>query len=51
MDVIELNEAFAAQALAVTRDLGCPTMPPTSTLTAARSPWAIRSVPPAAVWR
>jgi acetyl-CoA acetyltransferase len=29
MDVIELNEAFAAQALAVTRDLGLPTMPPT----------------------
>jgi acetyl-CoA acetyltransferase len=24
MDVIELNEAFAAQALAVTRDLGLP---------------------------
>jgi acetyl-CoA acetyltransferase len=28
MDVIELNEAFAAQALAVTRDLGWPTMRP-----------------------
>jgi hypothetical protein len=26
MDVIELNEAFAAQAQAVTRDLGCLTM-------------------------
>ena len=25
MDVIELNEAFAAQALAVTRSSGCPT--------------------------
>ncbi len=25
--MIELNEAFAAQALAVTRDLGIPTMP------------------------
>ena len=24
MDIIELNEAFAAQALAVTRDLGLP---------------------------
>jgi acetyl-CoA acetyltransferase len=24
MDVVELNEAFAAQALAVTRDLGLP---------------------------
>ena len=24
MDVIELNKAFAAQALAVTRDLGLP---------------------------
>jgi acetyl-CoA acetyltransferase len=29
IDVIELNEAFAAQALAVTRDHGCPTMPRT----------------------
>jgi len=28
MDVIELNEAFAAQALAVTRDLGLPDAAP-----------------------
>jgi acetyl-CoA acetyltransferase len=26
MDVIEINEAFAAQALPVLRELGCPTM-------------------------
>ena len=42
MDVIELNEAFAAQALAVTRDLGLLTMPRTSIRTAARSRSAIR---------
>ena len=31
MDVIELNEAFAAQALAVMRQLACRTMPRRST--------------------
>jgi acetyl-CoA acetyltransferase len=29
MDVIEINEAFAAQALPVLRELGLPTMPDT----------------------
>ena len=43
MDVIELNEAFAAQALAVTRDHGLPTTRRTSIRTAARSRSAIRS--------
>ena len=42
MDVIELNEAFAAQALAVLRDLGWPTTPATSTPMAAPSPWTTR---------
>ena len=43
VDVIELNEAFAAQALAVTRQLGLRTTPRTSIRTAARSRSAIRS--------
>jgi acetyl-CoA acyltransferase len=43
MDVIELNEAFAAQGLAVTRDLGLPTTIPASIPTAAPSPSATRS--------
>ena len=43
--VIELNEAFAAQALAVIREL--PIDPEASTSTAARSRWAIRSAAPA----
>ena len=47
MDVIELNEAFAAQALAVTRELGLPTMRRTSIPTAAPSRSAIRSAHPA----
>ena len=42
MDVIELNEAFAAQSLAVLRDLGLPRMPHISMPMAVRSPWAIR---------
>jgi acetyl-CoA acetyltransferase len=41
-DVIELNEAFAAQGLAVLRALGLPTTANTSTPTAARSRSAIR---------
>jgi hypothetical protein len=42
IDVIELNEAFAAQALAVIRCWGCPTTPSTSIRTAAPSRSAIR---------
>ena len=42
MDVIELNEAFAAQALAVMRQLGLPDDAPQVNPTAARSPWGIR---------
>ena len=42
MAVIELNEAFAAQALAVTRDHGLPTTIRASTPTAARLRSAIR---------
>ena len=42
MDVIELNEAFAAQALAVLRQLGLRTMLSTSTRTAGRSRSGIR---------
>jgi 3-oxo-5,6-didehydrosuberyl-CoA/3-oxoadipyl-CoA thiolase len=37
MDVIELNEAFAAQALGVLRQLGCRMMPRMLTRTAAPS--------------
>ena len=40
MDVIELNEAFAARALAVMRQLGLPDDAPQVNLTAARSPRA-----------
>jgi acetyl-CoA C-acetyltransferase len=46
MDCIELNEAFAAQALAVSRDLNLPeerTNP-----NGRASPWATPLVPPAA---
>ncbi|MDB5919419.1 MAG: pcaF [Massilia sp.] len=50
MDVVELNEAFAAQGLAVMRDLGLADDAPTSTPTAARSPSAIRSALPAPGW-
>ncbi len=50
IDVIELNEAFAAQALAVTRDLGLPTTLRTSIRTAAPSRSAIRSAPAARGW-
>jgi acetyl-CoA acyltransferase len=45
LDWIELNEAFAAQALAVIRDLGLDQS--RSTRWAARSPWATRWAPPA----
>ena len=45
LDLIEANEAFAAQALAVNKDLGWD--PASSTSTAAPSPSAIRSAPPA----
>ena len=45
VDVVELNEAFAAQALAVMQDLGLD--PSRSTRTAARSPSATRSPRPA----
>ncbi len=46
--VIELNEAFAAQGLAVLRDLGIsPTTPTTSTRTAGRLRSGIRSEPAA----
>ena len=41
IDVIELNEAFAVQALAVIREAGLDLSGSTST--AARSRWAIRS--------
>ena len=47
MDVIELNEAFAAQALAVTRDLGLADDAAHVNPTAARSRSAIRSAPAA----
>ncbi len=43
MDVIELNEAFAAQALAVLRELGLADDAATSIRTAAPSRSAIRS--------
>ena len=47
LDVVELNEAFAAQALAVPGRSACPTTPSTSTRTAARSPSATRWAPAA----
>jgi len=50
MDVIELNEAFAAQALAVTRELDSPMTRRTSTRTAERSPSAILWARPARDW-
>ena len=46
IDVFEVNEAFAAQALAVQRDLELPLDRPTRTAAASRS--ATRSAPPAA---
>jgi acetyl-CoA C-acetyltransferase len=42
MDVIELNEAFAAQALAVLQELQVDPRDPRLTPTAAPSHWAIR---------
>jgi hypothetical protein len=51
MDVIELNEAFAAQGLAVLRDLGWPTTTRASTPTAAPSRSATRWAPAARGWR
>ena len=45
LDVIESNEAFAAQACAVVKELGLD--PPRSTRTARASRWATRSAPPA----
>jgi hypothetical protein len=42
MDVIELNEAFAAQGLAVLRDLGLADDEARVNPTAAPSPWATR---------
>ena len=45
IEVVELNEAFASQALACVRDLEID--PATLTSTAARSRSAIRSAPPA----
>jgi hypothetical protein len=50
MDVIELNEAFAAQGLAVLRDLGLPTTTRASTPGAAPSRWATRWAPAARGW-
>jgi 3-oxoadipyl-CoA thiolase len=51
-DVIELNEAFASQALACLRQLGVkPTTPSTSTRMAAPSRSAIRSACRARGWR
>jgi acetyl-CoA C-acetyltransferase len=51
MDVIELNEAFAAQGLAVLRDLGWPTTMRASTPGAAPSRWVTRWAPAVRVWR
>ena len=45
LDVIEANEAFAAQACAVTKELGLDR--PRSTPTARAFRWATRSAPPA----
>jgi acetyl-CoA acyltransferase len=50
MDVIELNEAFAAQGLAVLRSWACATTTRASTRTAAPSRWATRSAPRARGW-
>jgi acetyl-CoA acetyltransferase len=50
MDVIELNEAFAAQGLAVLRLLGLPTTTSASTPGAAPSRWATRWAPAARGW-
>jgi acetyl-CoA acyltransferase len=50
MDVIELNEAFAAQGLAVLRMLGLQDDDRASTRTAAPSRWATRWAPPARAW-
>ena len=48
IDVFEVNEAFAAQALAVVRELDLPPSAPTRT--AAGSPSATRSAPPGPSW-
>ena len=48
IDVFEVNEAFAAQALAVVRELDLPPIAPTRT--AAASPSATRSAPPGPSW-
>ncbi len=47
LDLVELNEAFAAQALAVLRASACPTTPSTSTPTAEPSRSATRWAPAA----
>ena len=47
IDVIELNEAFAAQGLAVLRDLGIATTMHASTRTAGQLHWATRWEPAA----
>ena len=49
-DLIELNEAFASQGLAVLRQLGVPEDPSTSIRTAALSRSAIRSACPGRDW-
>jgi hypothetical protein len=49
MDVIELNEVFAAQGLAVMRDLGLPDDAMHVNPNGARSPSAIRSVHPVCI--
>ena len=51
IDVIELNEAFAAQGLAVLRLLGLKDDDARVNSTAARSRWAIRWAPAARGWR
>jgi acetyl-CoA acetyltransferase len=50
MDVIELNEAFAAQGLAVLRDLGVRDDDPRVNRGAAPLPWATRWAHPARAW-
>ena len=48
IDVFEVNEAFAAQAIAVCRELKLPMDARIPTAAAFR--WATRSVPPARSW-
>jgi acetyl-CoA acyltransferase len=50
LDVIELNEAFAAQGLAVLRELGLRDDDPASTNGAAPLRWATRWAPAARAW-